>query len=104
MTSMTTMPKGTISKCDLCVLGHVTFQNGMVRVAGGGIRDSWDDLLGVEGAQERASRRGRLLERLLMQCPMYQALYGDPILRRQVRGGDGGIIFGVRGRWLRQSI
>ena len=53
--------------------------------------------------QERP-RVCRLLERLLMQSPMCQELCGDPILRRQVRGGDGGIIFRIRGICLRQSI
>ena len=75
----------------------------MVRVSVEGTRDCGDDLLGVEGAQERASRRGRLLERLPMRSPM-QDLCGDPILRQQVRGGGNGIIFRVRGIWLRQSI
>jgi hypothetical protein len=45
----------------------------MVRVAGDGIRDCRDDLLGVEGVQDRASRGGRLLERLLMQCQCVQS-------------------------------
>ena len=76
----------------------------MVRVSVEGTRDCGDDLLGVEGAQERASRRGRLLETLLMQSPMRQDLCGDPILRQQMRGGDGGIIFRIRGICLRQSI